>query len=429
MMEKLLIRGGLVIDPAQGINKVCDVLIADGKVASIGDLTDCDGAQVIDAQGKTVVPGLVDIHCHLRDPGYEYKEDIVSGTRSAARGGFTSICCMANSHPVNDNAAVTRYIVEKAREKGSGVHVYPIGALSKGLNGEELAEIGTMKEAGICAISDDGRPVISSNLLRLALEYADYFKVPILSHSENMSLVNGGVMNEGFMSTKLGLRGTTRAAEEVMIARDIIVAQTVGKPIHLCHVSTRGGIQLIREAKARGVRVSAETAPHYIAATDEWVEGYDPMTRVNPPLRTEDDRMACIEGLVDGTLDCIATDHAPHHMDEKMVEYQLAASGLSGFETAFAVCYTELVTKGYMTLEKLIELMTVKPARLLSLPAGTLAVGAAADVTIVDTAKSWTVDASKFVSKGKNTPFDKKTYTGSVCMCIADGRIIDKEGM
>ncbi|WP_102413328.1 dihydroorotase [Beduinella massiliensis] len=425
---KRLIRGGRVIDPSQGIDGVFDLLIADGVIVKIAERIEEADAEVIDAAGLCVLPGLVDIHCHLRDPGFEYKEDIATGTRSAAAGGFTSICCMPNTSPVNDCAAVTRYILERAKTVGSGVNVYPIGAISKGLKGAELAEIGTMKAAGIVAISDDGRPVVNANLLKLALIYADHFDVPIVSHSEDLDLTDGGVMNEGYMSTLLGLRGTTRAAEEVMIARDILVAEAYGKRIHLCHVSTKGGVQLVREAKARGVRVTAETAPHYIGATDAWVQDYDTNTRVNPPLRTEEDRLAVIAGLVDGTLDCIATDHAPHHADEKNVEYPLAASGMVGFETAFAICYTELVEKGFMDMSRLVSLMTANPARILNLPAGTLAPGARADVTLADIGERWTVDAEKLHSKSKNTPFDGKTYTGRVKKTLCGGQTIYEEG-
>lgn len=427
-MMKRLIRGGRVIDPSQGIDGVFDLLIADGVIVKIAERIEEADAEVIDATGLCVLPGLVDIHCHLRDPGFEYKEDIATGTRSAAAGGFTSICCMPNTSPVNDCAAVTRYILERAKTVGSGVNVYPIGAISKGLKGAELAEIGTMKAAGIVAISDDGRPVVNANLLKLALIYADHFDVPIVSHSEDLDLTDGGVMNEGYMSTLLGLRGTTRAAEEVMIARDILVAEAYGKRIHLCHVSTKGGVQLVREAKARGVRVTAETAPHYIGATDAWVQDYDTNTRVNPPLRTEEDRLAVIAGLVDGTLDCIATDHAPHHADEKNVEYPLAASGMVGFETAFAICYTELVEKGFMDMGRLVSLMTANPARILNLPAGTLAPGARADVTLADISERWTVDAEKLHSKSKNTPFDGRTYTGRVKKTLCGGQTIYEEG-
>ena len=426
-MNAWLIRGGRVIDPKNGVDSVMDVLVQDGRVAQLGEGIACEGATVIDAAGKVVAPGFIDMHCHLRDPGQEYKEDIVSGTRAAARGGFTGVCCMPNTKPVNDSAAVTRYIIEKAETQGSGVHVYPVGAISKGLEGVEMAEIGRMKQAGIVAISDDGRPVANSNLLRLAMQYADHFGVFIMSHSEDKNLVGDGVMNEGFISTKLGLPGITRAAEEVMIARDILVAEAEGKRIHLCHLSTKGGVQLVREAKARGVRVTAETTPHYIGATDEWVLGYDSNCRVNPPLREEADRLACIAGLADGTIDVIATDHAPHHQDEKRVEFHLAASGISGFETAFCVSHTELVKKGYLTLPQLIERMSTRPAQLLGVPGGELGVGAVADLVVLDPERAVTVDASRFVSRGHNTPFDGKTYTGAVVMTMAGGRVIDHQ--
>jgi len=427
MVNTMLIRGGRVIDPANGIDKLADILVENGRVAAIGENLACEGAQVIDATGKVVAPGFIDMHCHLRDPGQEYKEDLISGTKAAARGGFTGVCCMPNTKPVNDNAAVTRYILEKAQWQGSGVHVYPVGAISKGLEGKEMAEIGRMKQAGIIAISDDGKPVSNSNLLRLAMQYADHFGVFIMSHSEDKNLVGDGVMNEGFISTKLGLPGITRAAEEVMVARDILVAEAEGKRIHLCHVSTKGGVQLVREAKKRGVRVTAETAPHYIGATDEWVIGYDSNCRVNPPLREEEDRQACIAGLVDGTLDCIATDHAPHHQDEKKVEFHIAASGISGFETAFCLSNTKLVKDGHMTLSQLIEKMSAAPAKLLGVPGGNLAVGSAADIVVLDPDREVTVDAEKFVSRGHNTPFNGKTYYGAVCMTIVGGRVIDQE--
>ena len=427
MENSILIRGGRVIDPRNGVDKIADVLVKDGVIAEIGENLAADGVKVMEAAGKVVAPGFIDMHCHLRDPGQEYKEDLISGTKAAARGGFTGVCCMPNTRPVNDCAAVTRYILEKAQLKGSGVHVYPVGAISKELEGKEMAEIGRMKEAGIIAISDDGKPVSNSNLLRLAMEYADYFGVFIMSHSEDKNLVGDGVMNEGFVSTKLGLPGITRAAEEVMIARDILVAEAEGKRIHLCHVSTKGGVQLVREAKARGVRVTAETAPHYIGATDEWVIGYDSNCRVNPPLREQSDREACIAGLVDGTLDVIATDHAPHHLDEKRVEFHLAASGISGFETAFCVSNTELVRAGHMSLSQLIEKMSVKPAQLLGVPGGELTIGCAADIVVLDPEREITVDADKFVSRGHNTPFHGRTYYGAVCATIVGGRVIDQE--
>ena len=427
MLNSMLIRGGRVIDPKNGVDMIADVLAENGKIAAVGENLAKDGVQVIEAEGRVVAPGFIDMHCHLRDPGQEYKEDLISGTKAAARGGFTGVCCMPNTRPVNDCAAVTRYILEKAQFKGSGVHVYPVGAISKELEGKEMAEIGRMKQAGIIAISDDGKPVKNSNLLRLAMQYADYFNVFIMSHSEDKNLVGDGVMNEGFISTKLGLPGITRAAEEVMIARDIIVAEAEGKRIHLCHVSTKGGVQMVREAKKRGVRVTAETAPHYIGATDEWVIGYDSNCRVNPPLREEEDRLACIAGLADGTLDAIATDHAPHHLDEKRVEFHIAASGISGFETAFCISNTMLVKSGAMTLDKLVELMSANPAKILGVEGGSLAVGAAADITIVDPDREIVVDADKFVSRGHNTPFHGKTYYGAICATIVGGKVIDCE--
>ena len=418
-MGSILIKNGRVIDTSENS---ADVYIDGGRIVKVGDCSDVTADTVIDASGKYVMPGLVDMHCHLRDPGQEYKEDIVSGTRAAAHGGFTAVCCMPNTKPTNDNAAVTRYIIEKAQTQGSGVRVYPVGAVSKGLAGVEMAEVGRMKEAGIIAISDDGQPVSNSNLFRLAMQYADHFGLFIMSHSEDKNLVGDGVMNEGFISTKLGLPGITRAAEEVMIARDILVAETEGKRVHLCHVSTKGGVQLVREAKARGVRVTAETTPHYIGATDEWVMGYDSRCRVNPPLREEADRLACIEGLCDGTIDVIATDHAPHHEDEKRCEFHLAASGISGFETAFCISNSMLVKTGKMTLSDLIERMSVRPAKLLGVQGGSLAVGSPADVVVLDPDKEIVVDAGKFLSKGKNTPFDGKTYFGEIELTLVDGK-------
>lgn len=427
-MSRLLVRGGRIIDPYHEVDGLLDLLIEDGVVQEVGPGLQAKDTQVVDATNRLVLPGLIDIHCHLRDPGYEYKEDIASGTRSAARGGFTSVCCMANTNPVNDQASVTSYILQRAKDIGNGVHVYPIGAVTKGLHGNELAEIGALKAAGAVAISDDGRPLMNAQMLRLALQYADYFDIPLLSHSEDVALVDEGVMNEGEVSTRLGLRGTTRAAEEVMIARDIVIAETFGKHIHLCHVSTKGGVQLIREAKLRGVRVTAETAPHYVCATEDWVGEYDTAARVNPPLRTELDRIACIEGLVDGTLDCIATDHAPHHADEKNVEYSLAASGISGFESAFSVCWTHLVLPGYLTPKDLVRLMTCAPAKILRLSAGTLGIGVPADFVIIDPAETWTVESSSLLSKGKNNLFAGKSYTGRILETYISGQCIHKEG-
>ncbi|MGN0743636.1 MAG: dihydroorotase, partial [Candidatus Fimadaptatus sp.] len=402
-------------------------LIEDGRIVSVGRVADYAG-ETVDAEGMIVAPGFVDVHCHLRDPGYEYKEDIYTGTRAAAHGGFTSVCCMANTLPVNDNAAVTAAIVAKARREGV-VNVYPIGAITKGLKGEELAEMGQMQEAGAVAVSDDGKPVMNGRKMYLALQYAKAFDLPVISHCEDVNIVAEGQMNEGTVCTRLGLKGIPSAAEETMIARECLLAGELKTHVHIAHVSTEGGVALIRHFKARGVNVTAETAPHYVYGTDELVDelDYDASTRVNPPLRTEKDRRACIEGLLDGTLDCIATDHAPHHQDEKRVEYALAASGISGFETAFALCYTAMVLPGLMSVDRLISKMTVEPARALGLKAGTLTPGAAADVVILDPNAVWAIDPGKFLSKGKNTPFAGKVVTGGVKRTYVAGKCVWQE--
>ena len=418
---KLLVKNGIL--PEYG---KCDLLVEDGLIVKIAPSIEDADAEVIDAKGQYVLPGMVDLHCHLRDPGYEYKEDIVSGSKAAAKGGFTSICCMANTNPVNDNAVVTSYIVNKAKNEGSGVHVYPIGALSHGLKGETMAEIGDMAKAGAVAISDDGKPVMNAHLMRLAMEYSAAFGLTVFDHCEDINLVNSGVMNEGYNSTLLGLRGTTRAAEEVQIARDIVLSRTLNLPIHICHVSTAGGVQLIREAKKDGVRITAETAPHYLAGTDDMVQSYSADTKVNPPLRLTSDQEALIAGLCDGTIDAIATDHAPHHRDEKEVEYNSALSGISGFETAFALCMDALVHAHHMTMEEFVQVACTNPAKILGKNCGKLEVGRDADFIIADIAKEWTVDRKKFVSKGKNTPFDGRTVHGRVLETYVGGKRIYK---
>ena len=419
---KLLVKNGIL--PGRG---ACDMLVEDGRIAKIEpNLEDAD-AQVIDAQGRCVLPGMVDLHCHLRDPGLEYKEDIVSGTRAAAAGGFTSVCCMANTDPVNDNAVVTGYILNKAKTEGSGVHVYPIGAVSKGLKGETMAEIGEMARAGIVAISDDGKPIMNAQLLRRAMEYGAAFGMTVFDHCEDIHLVNKGVMNEGYNSTLLGLRGTTRAAEEVQIARDAILAETLNLPIHICHVSTAGGVRIIREAKARGVKITAETAPHYLAGTDDMVLSYNAVTKVNPPLRLTEDQEALIEGLCDGTIDAIATDHAPHHRDEKEVEYNLALSGISGFETAFALGMETLVHAHHMSLEDYVKVVSTNPARILGKNCGELAVGKDADFLFVDPNEEWCIDSRKFLSKGKNTPFHGTMVHGRVKATFVGGKCIYRD--
>ncbi|MDR1650380.1 MAG: dihydroorotase [Synergistaceae bacterium] len=418
--DKILVKGGQAVLP-DGIKEL-DILVSEGRIAKIGRDLECGGARVIDASGMYAAPGLVDIHCHLREPGYEEKEDIASGAAAAARGGFTSICCMPNTNPVNDNAVVTEFIRKKASIAGP-VRVYPIAAITKGLEGEELTEAGELAESGATALSDDGRCVKNAQKMRLALCYAKRFGIKIISHPEDTDLVNGGLMNEGSWSTALGLPGITRAAEEVMIARDCMLAEIENTGVHIAHVSTAGGARIIKEAKERGAAVTCETAPHYIYASDEWVKSYDTFTKVNPPLRTEEDRKALIKALADGTIDCIATDHAPHHIDDKNVEYAIAANGISGFETAFGICWTVLVKGGFMTPEKLFAKMTSAPAAILGLDAGTLEEGRSADLVIIAPDEKWVVDPSKFVSKGHNSPFGGCELTGAVKYTIAGGQI------
>lgn len=419
-MNKLLIKNGTVVFADR--TERSDLLLENGKIKEIGASVEGAGAKVIDAAGLHIFPGLIDMHVHLREPGFEYKEDIASGSAAAVAGGFTQICCMPNTDPVCDNAAVVGYIVARAKEVGL-CKVHPIGAITKGEKGESLAEMGKMKDAGAMAVSDDGRPVSDARMMRLAMEYASDFGMICLSHCEDKSLVDGGVVNEGYNSTLAGLKGIPRAAEEVMIAREIILAETLGKRVHICHVSTRGGVQLLREAKARGVAVTAETCPHYFALTDDVILGYDANTKVNPPIREAEDVAAIKEGLKDGTLDCIVTDHAPHHRDEKSVEYNLAAFGISGIETSFSLAYTELVKGGVLTLEQLANRMSGAPAKILGLAGGAIAEGLPADLMIADLSEKYTIDSSKFRSKGKNTPFDGREVYGRVKYTIVDGNI------
>ena len=419
-MNAILIKGGTAMLPEGAVP--CDLLLKDGKIARIGSALSAPDAQVIDARGLHVFPGLIDMHVHLREPGYEYKEDIASGSAAAVHGGFTQVCCMPNTDPVCDNAAIVSYIVNRGREVGL-CKVHPVGAMTVGEKGERLSEMGKMKDAGAVAFSDDGRPVADSRILRLAMEYASGFGMLTLSHCEDKNLVDGGVVNEGYNSTLAGLKGIPRAAEEIDVARVILLAETLGLRAHVCHVSTRGAVQLLREAKRRGVRVTAETCPHYFTLTDDAVTGFDANTKVNPPLREAADVAAIKEGLADGTLDCIVTDHAPHHADEKNVEYNLAAFGISGIETSFALSYTALVRGGVLTLEQLAEKMSAAPARILGLEGGVLREGAAADIMLADLAAAWCIDPKQFVSKGKNTPFAGTQVYGEVKYTIVDGAI------
>jgi dihydroorotase len=407
----VIIKNGRIIDPASKVDEKLDILISDGKIVKLGSsgsLSSPD-AQVIDAAGKLVVPGLIDMHVHLREPGFEYKETITTGTAAAKAGGFTSVCCMPNTNPVNDNRSVTEFILSQAAREASA-RVFPIGAITKGSKGEELSEMGELRAAGCVAISDDGRPVMNAAIMRRAMEYARVFDLLVISHCEDSSLSAKGVMNEGFVSTELGLRGIPRSAEDVMTARDISLAELTGGRVHIAHVSTAGSVDLLRAAKARGVKVTAETCPHYFTLTDETVRGYNTMAKMNPPLRTAEDVAAIKAGLKDGTIDVIVTDHAPHGMDEKSGEFDYAPFGIVGLETALGLSL-KLVQEGVLSMQQLIERMSTAPGRIIR-NGGTLSAGAVADVTIIDPGIEWTVDTSQFRSKSKNTPFNGWKLTG-----------------
>ena len=405
-----------------GVRKL-DLRVENGKIAELAEHLEGEG---IDCTGLTIFPGLIDMHVHLREPGFEKKENIESGSRAAVKGGFTQVCCMPNTKPVTDNKVVVSYIKNRAREVGL-CKVNPIGAITEGQEGKNLAAIGAMKAAGAVAVSEDGKSVVATNLMANAMMYAADFGLKCLCHCEDASLVDGGVVNEGYYSTLTGLKGSIRAAEDIIIAREICLAESLSLPVHICHVSTYSGVQLIREAKARGVQVTAETCPHYFTLTDEVIATFDTNTKVNPPIRAEKDRLAIIEGLKDGTLDCIVTDHAPHHEDDKNVEYALAAFGISGLETSFALSYTQLVKGGVLTLSELADKMSANPAAILNLQGGRLEVGAPADLTIVDLNKVWTIDPKDFVSKGKNTPFAGREVYGRVKYTVVDGDIKYRE--
>ncbi|BBA69796.1 dihydroorotase [Geobacter sulfurreducens] len=423
----LLIKGGRVIDPSQGIDEVLDILVEDGAVKELGKgLAAQAGAEVVDAAGLIVTPGLIDMHVHLRDPGLEYKEDIVTGTRAAAAGGFTSVACMPNTKPVNDNKAVTSYIVAKAKAEGL-VNVFPVGSITQGSKGEALAEMGDLKEAGCVAVSDDGRPVTSSELMRRALEYAKGMGIMVISHAEDLSLVGEGVMNEGFVSTELGLKGIPWAAEDAATARDVYLAEFTNSPLHIAHVSTMGSLRIIRNAKARGVKVTCETAPHYFSLTDDAVRGYNTNAKMNPPLRTADDVAAVKEALKDGTIDAIATDHAPHHLDEKDVEFNVALNGIIGLETSLPLSL-KLVEEGVLTLPALVEKMACNPAAILGIDRGTLRQGAVADITVIDPAAVWTVEAGALASKSKNSPFLGWEMKGAAAYTIVGGTVVYSRG-
>lgn len=419
----LLIKNGLVVDPGNQIEGVMDVLIEDGVIARVEPNIEAPDARVIEADGMVVAPGLVDLHVHFRDPGLEYKENIESGSRAAARGGVTTVVCMPNTKPVIDNTALVQYVMNKGKQVGL-INVLTTGCITKGQKGEELSEIGELKEAGAVAITDDGRPVLSSGLMRRALEYAKMFDMPVMSHSEDLELVDGGSMNEGYTSTVLGLRGIPKAAESVAVSRDVLIAEQVGGRLHLCHVSTRNAIEAIREAKRRGVQITAETAPHYFTLTDEACMGFNTNAKMNPPLRDADDIAAVIEGLQDGTLDAIATDHAPHHRDEKEVEFQQAYNGIVGLETSLGLGVTYLVRTGKLTMSQLIEKMSFAPAEIIKIDRGTLSPGKPADVVVFDPNAAYKVDVNDFASKGKNSPYDGFELYGQVEFTITGGNVV-----
>lgn len=418
---KRLIKGGKVIDPSQGIEQVADLLLDNGVVAEIGNDLASDEAEIFDASGLVVAPGFIDLHVHLREPGEEYKETIASGCASAVASGFTSICAMPNTRPVNDNASITRYIVDKARE-ANFANVFPVGAITRGSKGEELAEMAEMKAAGAVAVSDDGKPVMDSQVMRHAMEYARDHNLVVADHCQDTCLSACGVMHEGKYSTLLGLKGMNGAAEDSHVARDIMLSEITGARVHIMHLSTARAAQMVREAKRKGLPVTCEVTPHHLALTDEAVVGYETNTKMNPPLRTGEDREALIEAVVDGTIDAIATDHAPHHRDEKMLEYDQAPFGVIGMETALGVVLKELYHSGKVSLPRIIEMLTIGAAKVFSIPRGTLKKGAIADVTIFDPQMEWTVDPLKFKSKSRNTPFANWQLRGKVLATYVGGR-------
>jgi dihydroorotase len=442
---KLLIKSGRIIDPAQGRDETTDILIADGSVSSIGNGLPESGAEIVDAAGMIVCPGFIDLHVHLREPGEEYKETIASGAAAAVAGGFTAICAMPNTRPVNDNASITRYVVEKSREAGLA-RVYPVGAITRASKGEELAEMADMKEAGAVAVSDDGRSVMNSQVMRHAMEYARDHDLVVVDHCQDTSLSAGGVMHEGRYSTLLGLKGMSAAAEESHVARDIMLARLTGARIHIAHISTEGAVAMVRAAKAEGLPITCEVTPHHLALTDEAVQGFDTNTKMSPPLRSDHDRTALIEAAADGTIDAIATDHAPHHQDEKMLEYDRAPFGIIGLETALGVALSVLYhgrtcSEGpshagansaalarRLPLLRIVEMLTIGPARAFGLPGGRIAIGSPGDITIIDPELEWTVDPARFKSKSRNTPFGGWQLKGRTVATFVGGRRVFRPG-
>ena len=436
MKDNWLIRGARVIDPANNLDAAVDVLIQAGKIACIGETPTIDNIPTIEASGLVLTPGFVDLHCHLREPGFEYKETIATGTRAAVRGGFTTVCSMANTDPVVDTPATVAFILQRARE-AAAARVYPLAAVTQGFGGTQLVEMAALAEAGAVAFSDDGLPIADARMMRHALEYSLLVDKPIVNHCEDPSLAHGGVMHEGLTSLRLGLRGMPAEAEETMVARDALLARRTGAHVHIAHVSTQGSVEIIRAAKQRGIHITAEVTPHHLTLTDSLVAGprqpqeraqlaYDTSAKVNPPLRTNVDINALIEGLNDGTLDAIATDHAPHSTTDKLCEYSEAASGISCLETAFSQVY-QLVQEGRVSMQLLVSKLTIEPSRVFGLSTGTLTVGAPADIAVLDLHDTWTVDPDTFASKGKNTPIAGATLPGRVTMTFVDGKLVNTE--
>ena len=422
----LLLRGGRVVDPSQDLDRQADVLLEDGKVVAVGKLSARKCREIIDVAGCVVTPGFVDMHVHLREPGREDKETILTGSRAAAAGGFTSIVCMPNTTPVNDNAAITRFILERAADAGL-VNVFPTGAITVGSRGEQLAEIGEMRAAGIVAVTDDGRPVQNSQVMRRAMEYARIFDLPVMDHCEDLFLAAGGCMNEGKASTRLGLRGMSRAAEELQVVRDIILSRITGARIHILHISTRESLDQVRAAKSQGIRVTCEVLPHHFTLTDGDIRNFDTDFKMMPPLREKTDVEAILEGLADGSIDCLATDHAPHTRLDKEEPFEEAASGVVGMETAIPVCWEHLVRSGIVSVPRLVELFSLNPSRLLKLGKGTLAEGADADVTVIDPDRRQVVDPSRFRSKGRNCPFRGWELHGTPVLTVVGGRVVHRQ--
>jgi dihydroorotase len=422
-MPALLIKNGRMIDPASGHDAVADVWIEDGLIKGVGENLSAAGAEVFDATGLIVAPGFIDMHVHLREPGFEHAETIESGARAAAAGGFTSICPMPNTAPVNDSPTVTTYVIEKAR-RHAVVNVFPIGAITRGSLGEELASIGSMRQAGAVAISDDGRPVMNAQLMRRAMEFARSFKMPVINHCEDLHLSTGGDMHEGVESVRLGLRGIPGASEDVMVARDILLAEVTGARYHVAHISSRHAVEMVAFAKLKGLSVTSEATPHHLTLTDAGMIPYDSNYKMKPPLRSARDVNAVVEGVVNGAIDAIATDHAPHAGSEKMQEFEKCPFGIIGLETALGIALEHLVHSGKIGITRLIEMFTVNPARILSIPRGTLAVGGAADVTIFSIDRQWTYDVNKSLSKSRNSPFDGAPFRGGPVATIVSGRIV-----